>query len=236
MTDGVTPGLMWRVAVEDLTRIVDEPLAQMDEAVGPRASAVVAGGWIHNAMVAEAKRGQLGGYLVSELDEPGALGAAFLGGVAAGVLYGLDLRCGPIADMRGERRHVAVLNGGAAAADVSFEGCKGAARYAVARLEDDLRAFYVLDQRSGKLPVACVARGEPLLEIRRVDVRRPEPCRQERVVESAHPVWRFSEAGEEARKLFVLVDPALQAAAAGRTMHTAVHVGSRWPPPKQQYP
>ena len=63
-----------------------------------------------------------------------------LGGVAAGVLYGLDLRCGPIADMRGERRHVAVLNGGAAAADVSFEGCKGAARYAVARLEDDLRA------------------------------------------------------------------------------------------------
>ena len=86
VTDGVTPGLMWRVAVEDLTRIVDEPLAQMDEAVGPRASAVVAGGWIHNAMVAEAKRGQLGGYLVSELDEPGALGAAFLGGVAAGLL------------------------------------------------------------------------------------------------------------------------------------------------------
>ena len=86
VTDGVTPGLMWRVAVEDLTRIVDEPLAQMDEAVGPRGSSVVAGGWIRNAMVAEAKRKQLGNYLVSELDEPGALGAAFLGGVAAGLL------------------------------------------------------------------------------------------------------------------------------------------------------
>ena len=86
VTDGVTPALMWRVAVEDLTRIVDEPLAQMDEAVGPRGSSVVAGGWIHNAMVAEAKRKQLGDYRVSELDEPGALGAAFLGGVAAGLL------------------------------------------------------------------------------------------------------------------------------------------------------
>jgi sugar (pentulose or hexulose) kinase len=86
ITDGVTPGLMWRVAVEDLTRIVDEPLGQMDEAVGPRLSSVVAGGWIHNAMVADAKQRQLGGYRVSELEEPGALGAAFLGGVAAGLL------------------------------------------------------------------------------------------------------------------------------------------------------
>jgi sugar (pentulose or hexulose) kinase len=86
ITDGVTPGLMWRVAVEDLTRIVDEPLGQMDEAVGPRLSSVVAGGWIHNAMVADAKQRQLGDYRVSELEEPGALGAAFLGGVAAGLL------------------------------------------------------------------------------------------------------------------------------------------------------
>lgn len=86
VTDGVTPALMWRVAVEDLTRIVDEPLAQMDAAVGPRRSSVVAGGWIHNPMVAAAKRTQLGNYDVSALDEPGALGAAFLGGVAAGLL------------------------------------------------------------------------------------------------------------------------------------------------------
>ena len=86
ITDGVTPARMWRIAVEDLTRIVDEPLGQMDEAVGPRLSTVVAGGWIHNAMVAEAKQCQLGDYRVSELEEPGALGAAFLGGVAAGLL------------------------------------------------------------------------------------------------------------------------------------------------------
>jgi hypothetical protein len=37
-------------------------------------------------MVADAKQRQLGGYRVSELEEPGALGAAFLGGVAAGLL------------------------------------------------------------------------------------------------------------------------------------------------------
>ena len=72
-----------------------------------------------------------------------------LGGVVAGVLYGLDLpvHSGPIAAlMRSERSQVAVLNGGAVEGDVSCEGCKGAAGYAVARVEDDLRAFYALDQ------------------------------------------------------------------------------------------
>ena len=100
-----------------------------------------------------------------------------LGGVATGVLYGLDLGCGPVAFMRSERSQVAVLFGGAVAADVIFEGLKGAAGYAGARLEDDLRAFAVLDQRCCKLTVVRAARGEPLLEFRRLDVLRPEPSR-----------------------------------------------------------
>ena len=37
-------------------------------------------------MVADAKRRQLGDYESSDLQEPGALGAAFLGGVASGLL------------------------------------------------------------------------------------------------------------------------------------------------------
>ena len=125
--------------------------------------------------------------------------------------------------MRSERRYVAVLYGGAAAADAIFEGFKGAAGYAVARLEDDLRAFAVLDQRCCKLTVVRAARGELLLEFRLLDVLRPEPSRRERIVEAAHPVWQSYEAG----KLFALVGPPLQAAAASRTMHTAVHMG--WP-------
>jgi hypothetical protein len=47
---------------------------------------------------------------------------------------------GPVANMRRELRHVSVLVGRVAAADVSFELCNDAAGHAVARLEDDLRA------------------------------------------------------------------------------------------------
>ena len=86
ITDGVTPAVMWRSAVEDLTRMVDSPLDFMDAMVGARRASVVAGGWIRNAMVADAKQRQLGSFTVSDLDEPGALGAAFLAGVAAGAL------------------------------------------------------------------------------------------------------------------------------------------------------
>lgn len=86
ITDGVSPALLWRAAVEDLTALCGEALADMAAAVGPHESAVVVGGWSRNAMVAWAKRQQLGEHRTSDLAEPGALGAAFLGGVAAGIL------------------------------------------------------------------------------------------------------------------------------------------------------
>lgn len=87
ITDGVTPGLAWRSIVEDLTDMAGMALDRMAEAVGPHRSAVLAGGWTRNAMVASAKARQLGDHLVVDVPEPGALGAAFLGGVAAGILH-----------------------------------------------------------------------------------------------------------------------------------------------------
>jgi len=86
ITDGVTPALVWRAAVEDLTALAGEGLADMTQVVGSHDDAVVVGGWSRNPMVAAEKRRQLGAYRTSELSEPGALGAAFLGGVAAGIL------------------------------------------------------------------------------------------------------------------------------------------------------
>lgn len=86
ITDGITPALTWRAVVEDLTAMAGVALEQMATAVGPHQSAVLAGGWTRNAMVADAKTRQLGPHQVMDIQEPGALGAAFLGGVAAGVL------------------------------------------------------------------------------------------------------------------------------------------------------
>ncbi len=86
VTDGVSPASTWRAAVEDLTRMAGEALAEMDRVAGPHRSAVLAGGWTRNAMVADAKRRQLGDATFVDIGEPGALGAAYLGGVAAGLL------------------------------------------------------------------------------------------------------------------------------------------------------
>jgi sugar (pentulose or hexulose) kinase len=78
--------LTWRCAVEDLTAMAGIALEQMTSVVGPHTSAVLAGGWTRNPMVADAKARQLGAHEVVDLQEPGALGAAYLGGVAAGLL------------------------------------------------------------------------------------------------------------------------------------------------------
>jgi sugar (pentulose or hexulose) kinase len=86
ITDGITPALTWRSVVEDLTAMAGVALEQMASVVGPHTSAVLAGGWTRNPMVADAKARQLGAHTVMDIQEPGALGAAFLGGVAAGLL------------------------------------------------------------------------------------------------------------------------------------------------------
>lgn len=86
IADGIDPALAWRVAVEDLTASGDRILAAMVAEVGPHGDVVVAGGWLHNPMVRAAKERQLGAVRTALLEEPGAVGAAELAGVAAGLL------------------------------------------------------------------------------------------------------------------------------------------------------
>lgn len=86
ITDGISPALTWRSVVEDLTAMAGQSLQQMEAVAGPYTSAVLAGGWTRNAMVADAKARQLGAHAIVDIAEPGALGAAYLGGVAAGAL------------------------------------------------------------------------------------------------------------------------------------------------------
>lgn len=86
ITDGITPAVTWRAVVEDLADMAGEALAQMAENAGPHVTSVLGGGWTRNAMVADAKRRRLVDPRFVDISEPGALGAAFLGGVAAGVL------------------------------------------------------------------------------------------------------------------------------------------------------
>ena len=86
ITDGITPAVTWRAVVEDLADMAGEALAQMAENAGPHATSVLGGGWTRNAMVADAKRRRLVDPRFVDISEPGALGAAFLGGVAAGLL------------------------------------------------------------------------------------------------------------------------------------------------------
>ena len=96
VTDGVTPAALWRSAVEDLVALTQEPLERMDHVAGAHSEAVVVGGWIKNPMLAAAKRDQLGDYRVLDVAEPGAFGAAFSAGVAAGILQLPEVGCEPV--------------------------------------------------------------------------------------------------------------------------------------------
>jgi sugar (pentulose or hexulose) kinase len=86
VTEGLSPALAWRAAVEDLTAMSAEFIDFIEAIMGPRTEAMVTGGWAHDPMVAAAKRAQLGDYATSTLSEPAAMGAAFFGGIAAGLL------------------------------------------------------------------------------------------------------------------------------------------------------
>ena len=84
--DESSPALTWRVTVEDLFAQSATMTDFVESVVGPRTSAVVGGGWIHDAMVADVKRRQLGNYRVCEVNEPGAVGAALFAGIATGAV------------------------------------------------------------------------------------------------------------------------------------------------------
>jgi len=84
--DEADPALVWKVAVEDLTAAADHVLAAMSAEVGAHREAVVAGGWLHNPMVRAVKESQYGGFVSAQTSEAGAVGAAEMGGVAAGLV------------------------------------------------------------------------------------------------------------------------------------------------------
>ena len=84
--DDASPAALWRASVYDLTGLSSELLNFMEATSAPRQRTVLAGGWIHDAMVVHAKREAMGDFDVSEVNEAGALGAAMFGAIAAGVM------------------------------------------------------------------------------------------------------------------------------------------------------
>ncbi len=86
ITDGVTPAHIWRAAVEDLTDLFDKTVRVINEEVGPFDEVTIAGGWIYNPMVQDAKKREYGSYNVVDKLEPGAMGAAEFAGIALKVI------------------------------------------------------------------------------------------------------------------------------------------------------
>jgi sugar (pentulose or hexulose) kinase len=86
VTEGLSPALAWRAAVDDLTALSTDLIDFIEAVIGPRTEAMVTGGWSHDPTVAQAKRRQLGDYATSSVAEAAAMGAAYFGGIAAGLL------------------------------------------------------------------------------------------------------------------------------------------------------
>jgi sugar (pentulose or hexulose) kinase len=82
VTGSEAPGDVWRAA----TRAVTDQLRELSDviagAAGPRGQLVVTGGWSHSAALMSAKASALGSLWRTSATEPGARGAALLGGLA----------------------------------------------------------------------------------------------------------------------------------------------------------
>ena len=86
VTESLTQPMAWRSAIEDLTDRSTDVIDFINAELGPHDEAVVTGGWSHDPMMALAKQRQLGSYATSDVAEAAALGAAYFGGIAAGIL------------------------------------------------------------------------------------------------------------------------------------------------------
>ena len=84
--DGLSPAVVWAAAVRDLGLLSARSAEHMSVELGPHQQVVLAGGWIRNPAVRAAKLRQYATSTISSVDEAGAVGAALLAGVAAGVL------------------------------------------------------------------------------------------------------------------------------------------------------
>ncbi|GAA4710137.1 FGGY-family carbohydrate kinase [Phytohabitans rumicis] len=84
ISDGVTPGVLWRTAVEDLVASAERLLERIDALAGSYRDVVAAGGWLRNPALLAAKRRQYPRMRTTTITEPGAYGAALLAAAAAG--------------------------------------------------------------------------------------------------------------------------------------------------------
>lgn len=85
ISDGVTPGLLWRTAVDAMVAETERRLERIAALTGPYREVVVAGGWLHDPALLAAKRRQYPAMRTTAIAEPGAYGAALLAAAAAGV-------------------------------------------------------------------------------------------------------------------------------------------------------
>jgi sugar (pentulose or hexulose) kinase len=85
----VTPGHVWRAALEGVARHASEALATIESVAGRTRRLVVTGGWARSPAVRAVKRNVLGPFEEPVVDEAGARGAAMMAGIAAGVYGGI---------------------------------------------------------------------------------------------------------------------------------------------------
>jgi sugar (pentulose or hexulose) kinase len=83
------PALVWRAALEAVTRRAAELRAQIESVAGPSRRLVLAGGWARSPAARSVKRALLGPFEWPRVTEAGARGAALLAGVAAGRYAGI---------------------------------------------------------------------------------------------------------------------------------------------------
>ena len=84
--DDASPEALWRASVTALVGMGTDLLDFMEATSTPRQKTILAGGWVHDAMVIQAKHDAMGEFEISEVNEAGALGAAMFGAIAAGVM------------------------------------------------------------------------------------------------------------------------------------------------------
>ncbi len=84
ITDGLSPALLWRAAVEDLNAICRLTIDQINREIDREKHVMITGGWIHNPMVYAEKVRQYGEFEIVNVPEAGAMGAAEFAGVALG--------------------------------------------------------------------------------------------------------------------------------------------------------
>jgi sugar (pentulose or hexulose) kinase len=86
---GMTPGHVWRAALEAVNRHAAKALSTIESVAGETHRLVVTGGWARSVAVRAVKRSVLGPFEQPVVDEAGARGAALVAGIASGIYGGV---------------------------------------------------------------------------------------------------------------------------------------------------